>query len=142
SPARRARRYECDGACMARMGLSRGLSVVSWPAADFPSLGGNYTVTSPAARRYNCIAWGAANDARWWWPDARNIGYWPPNIPREETLDAFERAYALQGYATCSPESKRSRYTACALVRTWSPRMPRGSLKMAGGPANSASAKT
>jgi hypothetical protein len=77
--------------------------VVSWPAADFPWLGGgNYTETSPATRRYNCIAWGAGNDARWWWPDARNIGYWPPNIPREETLDAFERAYALQGYAPCS----------------------------------------
>jgi hypothetical protein len=28
-----------------------------------------------------------------------NIGYWPPNIPREETVTAFIAAYAIQGYA-------------------------------------------
>lgn len=53
-------------------------------------------------RRYNCIAWAAGNDTRWWWPDASNIGYWPPSVPREETIAAFVSAYALQGYAQCA----------------------------------------
>ena len=36
------------------------------------------------------------------WPDMANIGYWPPNIPREETVTAFIAAYAIQGYAQCA----------------------------------------
>jgi hypothetical protein len=34
----------------------------------------------------------------WWWPDAMGQHYWPPDAPREETLDAFVRAYGLQDY--------------------------------------------
>ena len=73
----------------------------SWPPQDFPALTG-FVESSPAARRYNCIAWAAGNDSRWWWPDMANIGYWPPNIPREETVTAFIAAYAIQGYAQCA----------------------------------------
>ena len=29
------------------------------------------------------------------------IGYWPPNIPREVTLDAFVAAYRTLGYELC-----------------------------------------
>ena len=29
------------------------------------------------------------------------IGYWPPNVARAETLDAFIRAYGTLGYTTC-----------------------------------------
>jgi hypothetical protein len=72
----------------------------SWPPHDFPLLT-SCIETSPAVRRYNCIAWAAGNDSRWWWPDANNIGYWPPTIPREETVAAFVSAYALQGYTQC-----------------------------------------
>ena len=30
------------------------------------------------------------------------IGYWPPNIAREETVDAFVRAYGTLGYVCCA----------------------------------------
>ena len=74
----------------------------SWPPREFPHLTRwNHTDTSPQSRRYNCIAWAADNSTRWWWPDPANIGYWPPNIPRVETVDTFVMAYALQGYVTC-----------------------------------------
>lgn len=55
--------------------------------------------------RYNCIAWAADNDTRWWWPDAANIGYWPPSVPRVETIDAFIQAYATEGYVPCADGS-------------------------------------
>ena len=78
----------------------------SWPQQEFPALTDqNCAVVSPITRRYNCLAWAAANNARWWWPDAMGIGYWPPNVPREETVDAFLRAYGTLGYSQCADGS-------------------------------------
>jgi hypothetical protein len=77
----------------------------SWNPADFPNLtNANHKVTSPFMRRYNCIAWAASNDTRNWWPDLFNQGYWPPNVPREETIDAFVQAYETLGYKLCYDE--------------------------------------
>ncbi len=74
----------------------------SWSKDSFPHLEDhNHHLTSPVTNRYNCIAWAAGNDGKWWWPDANNIGYWPPNAPREETLDAFIQAYSVLGYKEC-----------------------------------------
>lgn len=50
---------------------------------------------------YNCVAWAATEDERWWWPDANNIYFWPQNAPRAETLDAFEITFGLLGYERC-----------------------------------------
>ncbi|NET55965.1 MAG: hypothetical protein F6K47_07285 [Symploca sp. SIO2E6] len=50
---------------------------------------------------YNCVAWAAEEEQVWWWPDAQNIDYWPPNIVREETLAAFVEAYKTLGYGVC-----------------------------------------
>ncbi len=37
--------------------------LTSWPANGFPALTrSNHTVTSPVAKRYNCIAWAADED--------------------------------------------------------------------------------
>ena len=57
---------------------------------------------SPASTEYNCIAWAAHETGRWWWPDAMNQYYWPPGVPRVESLDAFVAAYASLGYELCS----------------------------------------
>jgi hypothetical protein len=74
----------------------------SWRASDFPNLTNqNCEIKSPRTNRYNCIAWAAGNDTHWWWPDGRGIGYWPQNVPREETLEAFIRAFATIGYHVC-----------------------------------------
>jgi hypothetical protein len=68
----------------------------------FPSLQDTkYNIASPRAVEYNCIAWAAGETVTCWWPDRLNIGYWPPGVPREETLEAFIRAFETLGYTTC-----------------------------------------
>ncbi len=59
-----------------------------------------YSVTSPSTSDYNCIAWAAEDDARWWWPlpVAGGGNYWPASVPRECTLARFQEAFALLGY--------------------------------------------
>jgi hypothetical protein len=78
----------------------------SWPTHELPNLTDeNCDVTSAETRRYNCIAWAAGNDRRWWWPDDQNIGYWPDGAPREDTVDAFMQTFAMMGYELCLDSS-------------------------------------
>ena len=60
-----------------------------------------YAITSPPDRRYNCIAWAAGDQTRWWWPDASECGYWPDGVAREWTTSAFIAAFATLGYVAC-----------------------------------------
>jgi hypothetical protein len=73
----------------------------------FPNLrGSGYRITSPATRRYNCIAFAASKTDKWWWP--ADFSYWPDGVPREATLQAFILAFGTLGYTPCdhgSPES-------------------------------------
>lgn len=67
----------------------------------FPHLAADgYRVTSTETITYNCIAWAASRDDRWWWP--HEDAYWPPGVPVEETVAAFQAAYATLGYLPCS----------------------------------------
>lgn len=78
----------------------------SWPIRELPYLDNdNCEITSPPTRHYNCIAWAADENARWWWPDPQGIGYWPPGVQRAATLEAFEAAYATLGYEPCTDSS-------------------------------------
>jgi hypothetical protein len=60
-----------------------------------------YQIMSPRSTEYNCIAWAAGEQDRWWWPDDNNIYYWPTDAPREETMPAFITAYQTLGFAPC-----------------------------------------
>lgn len=60
-----------------------------------------FTITSPATAEYNCIAWAAEDTSACWWPDPSYIYFWPPNLPREETVETFMRAYETLGYIYC-----------------------------------------
>jgi hypothetical protein len=74
----------------------------SWDPAEFPRLTNNdFTETSKATRKYNCIAWAAKETTKKWWPDPLGIGKWPPKIPKEVTIDAFVRAFGTIGYIRC-----------------------------------------
>jgi hypothetical protein len=74
----------------------------SWKSDEFPRLAtGNHVITSPATRRYNCIAWVAGEVTRKWWPDPRNIGWWPAGVKRAETIEAFVEAYGTLGFRLC-----------------------------------------
>lgn len=68
----------------------------------FPSLNsGNHTATSPVTPDYNCIAWAAGEDDRWWWPVPLGAGYWPAGVTRAETIEAFKEAFSALGYSIC-----------------------------------------
>lgn len=70
---------------------------------SFPNLHRHkYVETSPAVRRYNCIAWAVHVDTKWWWPDAVGVYYWPPNVPRNESVVAFTQAFATRGFVPSS----------------------------------------
>jgi len=72
----------------------------SWRQQDFPDLNtGNCQITSPATRAYNCIAWAAGIDTQWW--DPNDLYYWPPNVPREVTIEAIVQVYEGLGFTIC-----------------------------------------
>ena len=82
----------------------------------FPQLNPeDYLVTSDMTQEYNCIAWAAGDVNRVWWPDSMGVGYWPPNTPREETLDAFVQVYQNLGYELCENEEHDPKYEKVAL---------------------------
>ncbi len=85
----------------------------------FPGLANtSFRVTSAATRDYNCIAWAAGETNRWWWPDPdidNEAVYWPPNVPREETVEAFVAAFAVVGYEPCVGEEFEPGFEKVAL---------------------------
>jgi hypothetical protein len=86
----------------------------SWPPTDLPNLtDNNHVVTSLLSRRYNCIGWAAGVDVQWWWPIGRY--YWPPNVPRKETAEAFVQAYSTIGYIECEDGSIESGFEKIAI---------------------------
>ncbi len=60
----------------------------------------NYRITSPTTWEYNCIAWALGITDAWWWPAPGR--YWPENVPREESVEAFLTMFATQRYSSCS----------------------------------------
>lgn len=70
----------------------------------FPHLNSdNHRLASPVDGSYNCIAYAANDTTSWWWPTEKPIGgiYWPPDAPREETLEAFKIVFEGLGYTQC-----------------------------------------
>lgn len=88
----------------------------SWDPSVFPNLtDDDFWETSPATRRYNCIAYAAGVENRKWWPDPMKIGYWPPNVARQETLEAFILAFGSLGYEPCPDGALEYVYEKIAL---------------------------
>ena len=84
--------------------------------AVFPELvGWDYAVTSENTYEYNCIAFAAGDESRWWWPSEDGHAYWPPGAPRECTMDAFIKAYEALGYVRCDDEAHDPSFDRIAL---------------------------
>ncbi len=64
-------------------------------------------VTNPATKEYNCIAWAAGDDKRFWWPLG---GYWPPVVPRQVSLESFIKVFNNLGYEKCDNGDLESGY--------------------------------
>lgn len=73
----------------------------------------NYRITSPPSWEYNCIAWALKVTNAWWWPVPGR--YWPPDVPREETVDAFLAAFATQSFVLCSTPELEAGWDKIAL---------------------------
>lgn len=84
--------------------------------------GARYDVTSPEDPSYNCIAWAAGDDGKWWEPvpgfgSGPILGgnYWPQGVPREYTLESYERAFRRQGYRRCASTDLKPEWEKVAL---------------------------
>lgn len=78
----------------------RDLSIESF----FPNLGQNYKITSPQTPNYNCIAFAADDETKFWWP-LSSFCFWPEGIPNSVDLDSFIACYELLGYQNCEKNS-------------------------------------
>jgi hypothetical protein len=66
----------------------------------FPKLASTpHRMTSPYDPKYNCIAWAAGDPRRWWEPDEGEDCYWPPDAPREYSLDGYLQAFESIGFS-------------------------------------------
>ncbi len=83
---------------------------------DFPNLhSSNHKITSPQTPDYNCIAWAAGDDERWWWPGSFPHVYWPPGIPLNESIDSFVAAFSTLDYMVCDSSDLELDYEKVAL---------------------------
>jgi hypothetical protein len=74
-----------------------------------------YAVTSPKSQEYNCFAWVAGDQERWWQPTPEDEFYWVSGVPMEETLSAYIQAYQKLGYAICDNAVLETGYEKIAL---------------------------
>ncbi len=80
----------------------------------FPELReARYAITSPRDASYNCIAWAAEDDERWWWPAPH--AYWPKGAPLRATLSAFVEAFRELGYEQCRDASLEAGWEKIAI---------------------------
>lgn len=72
--------------------------------SDFPKLGeAGYELKSDADEAYNCLAWAAGENHRWWEPTAGR--YWPDRADRLYTVQALMMAYSSLSFTECSDAS-------------------------------------
>ncbi len=75
----------------------------------------SFQMTSPATPGYNCIAWAANDNGRWWEPDPMGDYYWPENVPRKATLESYIEAFKTLGYEICNDESLEAGFQKIAI---------------------------
>jgi hypothetical protein len=84
----------------------------------FPNGAGQVEDASDPDDTYNCIAWSVNDKARWWWPFdvASPYIYWPADVPREETVEAFVKLYEWPLFTKCDRADREEGYDKdCAL---------------------------
>lgn len=87
---------------------------------EFPNLrNSDWFIKSPPTTAYQCIAWAACDTTRRWWPVGQppmgTIAYWPPFVPKDETVECFVQAFATLGYETCEESTFEFGYQKVAI---------------------------
>lgn len=68
----------------------------------FPGLRpGEFRDTSDPTATYNCLAWAAAEDDKWWEPIPDAGYYWPTDAPADYRPSSLVIAYEESGYTVC-----------------------------------------
>lgn len=77
----------------------------------------NHKPTSPQTNSYNCIAWAAEDDQRWWQPGVpSDLGYyWPTSAPLGYHPDCLIAAFKAIGYELCGDGAPMSNVQKVAL---------------------------
>lgn len=76
-----------------------------------------FLVTSPPTSHYNCIAWAYGDNTKWFWPDSQKIYFWPNDIPRVETIEAFIKLFENIGYSVCENGEIEREYHKIAIYQ-------------------------
>ena len=74
--------------------------------AIFPLMrDGDRVRTSDPSDDYNCAAYAAGDVTRKWWPDPEAEDYyWPPDIPRDDSLQAMVLGFQTLGFERCEDD--------------------------------------
>jgi hypothetical protein len=75
-----------------------------------------HRITSQYDPKYNCIAWAAGDTQGWWEPDEGEDCYWPPDAPRESSLDGYIRAFESIGFTRCDSSDWEPGFEKVAMV--------------------------
>lgn len=83
------------------------------PAETFPALTSeNHRITSPPTPDYNCIAWSAHDETRWWEPGR----FWPvASPPNDYGIGVLIQAFVSLGYEECGSDGLEEGYEKVVL---------------------------
>ena len=76
---------------------------------------GEYHVSSPGTDDYNCFAWAAHVDDRWWQPSDDPRHFWPPGAPTTLEVESVIVAYELVGFERCANVTSELGYEKIAI---------------------------
>lgn len=74
-----------------------------------------YCVTSQRTPIYNCIAWAAGENDRWWWPIPYEAPYYWPEAGKDELLEDFISGFGTLGYISCDNGNLEEGYEKVAI---------------------------
>jgi hypothetical protein len=74
-----------------------------------------YCVTSQRTPIYNCIAWAAGENDRWWWPIPYEAPYYWPESDKDELLEDFISGFGTLGYTSCDNGNLEEGYEKVAI---------------------------
>ena len=86
--------------------------------SEFPNLvAEGFEIKSDPTIDYNCIAWAADDNERWWEPGVLD-GYWPAAAPQEFTFAGLIAGFATIGYEECPSADYEEGYDKVAFYGT------------------------
>ena len=87
---------------------------MTWLNVSFPNLRSQgFTVAEPPSDRYNCIAYAAGDNNRWWEYTRRH--YWPSYATRSARIESLQEVFAGLGFEECDDGSIEPGYQKVAL---------------------------